>query len=413
MTRTMTRTTRTLTRETRTTITLAAAVAIGLLGGLTVGCGGSSGGGGGAATAAAGATGDGQLEVQLTDAPLKDLTLVTKAEVTVERVEVHVAPAGGAASSSGAGTGPAALPANAMGGNANANAGNANAGNANAGNANAGNASTGAGNANAGNANAGNASTGAGNANPSSNAAANAMGANPNAAAAGAAGGPPSGGTWLTIFDAAQAGATKSYDLLDLRGGITAELARATLPAGHYTHMRLVLSGAELVHDQTSYSTANGGLTIVNGAILITFSGPNAIVVQPGQTTQVLLDFDIGRSFNSVGPPAAPTGFMLMPTVRGANLATTGAVAGVVLSDGRTPGDASDDAPLASVTVTATRPGTVVTTYTDAQGAYYLAGLDDGSWDVTFQAPNHDDQTVTVTVVAQQQTTQDVLLAGN
>jgi hypothetical protein len=97
--------------------------------------------------------------------------------------------------------------------------------------------------------------------------------------------------------------------------------------------------------------------------------------------------------------------------VRGANLATSGSLAGAIASDNLTPADTSDDAPLGSVTVTATQPGAQpITTYSDAQGAYFLAGLDVGAWDVTFSDPAHTDQTITVTIMKAQQTTQDVLL---
>lgn len=390
---------------TRNILSVITAVAVGLLGGLAVGCGGGSGGGGGGGSTAVAATGTGQLEVQLTDAPLKDLTRVKLAQVTVERVEVHVASVGSssaAAVGSGQGNGngqgngqPAGvgqgmtvtpsgnlLPDNAMGGNPNAMGGNPNAGGANA----AAVSSNSGGTAAVSSSNAG----GNGNGNGGSN---NAQ-----------------GGNWLTIFDAAQAGAPKVYNLLDLRGGITAELAKANLPPGNYTHLKLVVSAAELILDTTSYSTANGLLDLPSGEIQIAFSGKNSIVVQAGQTTQVLLDFDVGRSFNSVGPPSNPTRFTLLPTVRGANLAMSGSLAGAITSDNLTPANTADDMPLNAVTVTATRPGEQVITYSDAQGAYFLAGLDEGAWDVTFSDAAHTDQTITVTITKAQQTTQDVLL---
>lgn len=361
-------------------------------GALFAGCGGSGGGGGGfyaASTAAPASTpGGGNLEVQVTDAPLQDLTRVSKAEITVTRLEVHVAPIGSASatstSTSTSATAPAAptapgsnqvLPGVAMGNNPSAAGGNPNAG---------------------GTAAVGSAAAG---------------GANPNAGGGNAnAGGNGQGGTWLTLFDAAQAGAPKVFNLLDLRGGITAELARATLPPGNYTHLRLEVSAGEVVVDRTSYSTQNGLLSIPSGSVQIAFAGKNAIVVAAGRTTQVLLDVDVARSFSSVGPLSNPQRFTLLPTVRGANLSTTGSIAGVVRSDNRTPAVTTDDAPVGSVTVDARRQGQQVTTYTDAQGAYFLGGLDEGTWDVTFQDPAHADQTVQVTVVKQQQATQDVVL---
>jgi hypothetical protein len=373
-----------------TTITF---MSIGLVGALVTGCGGGgSGGGGGASTAAPATTGAGQLDVQLTDAPLQDLTHVRLAQVTVERVEVHVAPVG---SGSSAGVGSASGSA------------------VHSNNGNGGVAAVGSQNAHGMNPNAKGGNPNAGGANAQGNGASTAAVGSAGASSGGGRGGPggPTNGTWLTIFDAAQAGAPQTFNLLDLRGGVTAALANAALPAGSYTHLRLVISGAELIVDTTSYSTANGLLTIPSGSVQIAFSGNNAIVVTPGQTTQVLLDFDVARSFNSNGPPSAPTSFTLMPTIRGANLAVTGSLAGVVRSDNLTPADATDDAPLAAVTVEATQQGQTITTYTDAQGAFVLAGLDVGAWDVTFKEPAHTDRTISVTIARGQQTTQDALLA--
>ncbi|MGE0712267.1 MAG: DUF4382 domain-containing protein [Planctomycetota bacterium] len=380
---------------------------------VAAGCSGGGGGGGYASTVAPSTSSGGQLSVELTDAPLKDLTGVTKAEIVVTRVLIHAAAVGsstsaapttamsGAAASGAtpaAGAGQPAAPAQGQG-----------AVNAHGQNPNAGGANSQGQNAQGQNANAGGAS--------SQGQGQNAGGQNPNAGGANSQGqgngNGPGNGTWITIFDAASAGGPKAFNLLDLRGGITAELASAQLPAGSYTHLRLELASAELVRNQTSYSTQNGMLTLTGSSTVeIHFAGKQQLVIQAGQTSQALLDFDVARSFDVVGNPSAPQGFKLLPVIRGANLAQSGAVAGVVKGDNGTPQDPSDDQPLANATITATLKGATVTTYSDAQGVYFLPGLEEGDWDLLFQATGHADQAHTaVTVTRRQQATLDATLA--
>lgn len=145
--------------------------------------------------------------------------------------------------------------------------------------------------------------------------------------------------------------------------------------------------------------------------VTIQLARSHHLVVVAGQTARALLDVDIARSLNLVADASAPQGFTLLPTIRAANLAHSGSIAGAVRSDDRTPADTSDDAPLANATVTATSSGTTVTTYTDAQGVHVLPGLDAGDWDLLLQATGHDDLArPAVTVASRQQTTVDAVL---
>jgi len=193
-----------------------------------------------------------------------------------------------------------------------------------------------------------------------------------------------------------------------------AELANAQLPDGTYRHIRIVISAAELVVNNESFSSANGKLVIDAAAIAgiqIPLPGPHAIVVQNGQVAQALLDFDVAASFRP-DDPQNTTRYFMLPVIRAANLATTGSLAGVVRSDAGTPNDAGDDVvlPMAGVRVTQNgQPAGV--TFSDAQGVYFIPGLPPGDVDVTFRAPGHDPLTVNaVTIQAQQQTSQDATL---
>jgi hypothetical protein len=55
--------------------------------------------------------------------------------------------------------------------------------------------------------------------------------------------------------------------------------------------------------------------------------------------------------------------------------------------------------------------GGTLTTFSDAQGAYVVAGVATGDWDVTFSEPGHTDRTDAATVTQGQQTTLDATLA--
>jgi hypothetical protein len=392
-----------------------------LVGGLAVcGCSDSGGGGGHGSTAAGASTGT--IDVQITDAPLRDLSKVTKAEITVERVVIHAAQITSATTASVASGATASANANA---NPNASTGAANP-NANA-NAN-GQSQSALDNAKGQNPNAlanSNPGSAGGNSGGAMGQGSQGAGGNGGAGQGGGngngAGNAKTGGQEIVIFDAATEGGSKAYNLLDLRGGIMAALVKANLPAGRYTHLRLELSGAEVVVDGNSYSLANGLLTIPSGGtagLKIPFQGAHSLDVQAGQTAQALLDFDLSRSFNVIGPPTNPTQITMSPVIRGANLAASGNLAGVVTTDSGTPADTSDDMPLANAVVTVTetnvpagqQPATI-TTFTDAAGVYYVPGLSDGSWDVLFEEGGHDSLTQSgVAVSAGQQTTVDVTI---
>lgn len=398
-----------------------------ILFGLVVsGCsGGSSGGGGSTAPAA---TNEGTIDVKLTDAPLTDLTGVTKAEITVERVLLHLSNGNTAPVGTGASTAPVAT-TTGQGQQGQQGQGQTNPNAGGAASQGQGQATTGGSNPNAGGA----ASQGQGQAQAGTNPNAsgsgsqgqgsNAGGTNPNAGG-GNGSGVGSGANWVTVFDAAVAGAPKVYNLLDLRGGIMADLAQANVPAGKYTQIRLELSDACLTMHGVDYSITNGLLKAPSNSIVISLNSANAIDVLPGQTSRALLDFDLSRSFNVIGSPQNPSSVQMNPVLRGANLDTTGTVAGVTRSDNGTPNDPSDDVALPNCMVTLTpkaQQGSgngqgnagAFTTFADAQGAYFVAGLEAGDWDVTFSEGGHTDRTDPATVTQGQQTTLDATLVKN
>lgn len=115
----------------------------------------------------------------------------------------------------------------------------------------------------------------------------------------------------------------RTFNLLDLRDGVTAVLAEEELPAGSIAQIRLIVTDAEVVLDDASMTTfdlfipsgAQSGLKIVLGAF-----------VDAGAETIVTLDFDVEDSFIVQGNPNTPAGirgFLFKPVVRVADVTTT------------------------------------------------------------------------------------------
>jgi hypothetical protein len=129
---------------------------------------------------------------------------------------------------------------------------------------------------------------------------------------------------WTTLSSPNQ-----TYDLLALRNGLSATLASgATLQAGHYEQMRLVLgSGNSVVlsdgssHPLTTPSAMQSGLKLI-----VSFD------VQAGTTSDVFIDFDAAHSIQVV-QAGASSQYILRPTIRAFDKLDTGSISGK-LTDG-------------------------------------------------------------------------------
>ena len=106
----------------------------------------------------------------------------------------------------------------------------------------------------------------------------------------------------------------RSYNLLDLRDGVTTVLGEVDLPAGKYPQIRMIVDEAEIkLVDGTTFdlfvpSGAETGLKILL---------PNFEIVAD-QETELTLDFDVSRSFipqGSIETAAGIQGFIFTPVV--------------------------------------------------------------------------------------------------
>ncbi|HUH47301.1 MAG TPA: DUF4382 domain-containing protein [Arenibacter sp.] len=179
-------------------------------------------------------------------------------------------------------------------------------------------------------------------------------------------------------------------NLLDLTNGITETLVDTEVPVGTYDLVRVYVKGINVVLvDGTTYdlkvpSGEQSGIKI--------FIKPG-ITVAGNLSADLLLDFDVSRSFVAKGnikDPAGITGFNFKPVIKASNLSTAGSLSGVVtmLQEATAIG-------LEGAQVSVFAADTLNTaTFTDATGSYMVMGLLAGTYDVTVDLEGYGTQTV-------------------
>lgn len=181
--------------------------------------------------------------------------------------------------------------------------------------------------------------------------------------------GPDNGLKTYIVLDEPQ-----TFDLIDFRNGLTADLPDVIVNTGSYDQIRLYISDAEIeLTDGTTYdlkvpSGASSGLKV--------FINPS-LQVNTDVTYEVLLDVDLTKSFVVQGNPnttAGINGFHFKPVVRAVNLSEAGTIYGSV-SD-------IDGNALANAHVWVERDSVISSTYTELDGTYRIIGLPSGTYNV-------------------------------
>ena len=189
------------------------------------------------------------------------------------------------------------------------------------------------------------------------------------------------GGTWQTVAEP-----NKTYNLLELVNGVRETLGIATLDAGQYTQMRLIIGETaddslnifSEPHDFANYiidlnddvqplkvpSGTNTGLKVVNG-----------FDINENQTTELILDFDAMRSVVKAGSSGQ---YLLKPTVKVFESEDYAIVSGRVIDAGTSPAVPLDGAMVTAQVTDSSQPDAkdqVVIeagTVTDMNGEYAL-----------------------------------------
>ncbi len=196
-----------------------------------------------------------------------------------------------------------------------------------------------------------------------------------------------------------------SFNLLELTNGITDSLINMEIDTGSYDLMRLYVSDASIklsdgtVFDLKVPSGAQSGIKV--------FFNPE-ITVAGGLTTELLLDFDVSKSFvakGSLDSADGIKGFNFSPVIKAANMSTAGRLTGVVADTDTLAVSGAQVSILASDT-------TYTTSFTDENGEYAVLGIDAGTYDVIFAKDGYQsDTTHNVQIVAANATTLNVLLS--
>ncbi len=173
-------------------------------------------------------------------------------------------------------------------------------------------------------------------------------------------------------------------NLLDLVNGVTMELADTEVPAGTYDLVRIYVRGVnvvltdERVFDLKVPSGEQTGIKV--------FIEPG-LTVTGGLSADLLLDFDVSRSFVAKGSTNRVdgiNGFNFKPVIKATNVSVAGTLAGRVTfmeEEVETGLEGAQITVLAADTVNTTAPA-------DADGNYTIMGLTAGAYRVLAEAPD-------------------------
>lgn len=195
-----------------------------------------------------------------------------------------------------------------------------------------------------------------------------------------------------------------SFNLLDLTNGITANLVDLEVEPGSYDLIRLYIKDASVkLSDETVFN-----LTIPSGAEtgLKLFITPS-IEVTEEISAELLLDFDVSKSFQiqgSLDGPSGINGVIFKPVIKVSNLSTSGRLVGTTTN--------IEDLAIEGVTVSLMTADTVyTTTFTGEDGGYSVLGVDAGTYNVVYELDGYTAITLeNVEITAGNATTKDVQL---
>ena len=181
-------------------------------------------------------------------------------------------------------------------------------------------------------------------------------------------------------------------NLLDLTNGVTVKLAELEVPEGAYDLLRIYVKGVNVVlTDGSSFelqvpSGSQTGIKI--------FIKP-ALMVMGGLSADLLLDFDVCRSFVAKGGSndlEGIKGFNFKPVIKASNLSTSGTLKGTVSS-------LQEDESLlglegVTVSILNADGSENTTSITDETGGYMVMGLMADTYTVVLERDGYISQTI-------------------
>tara|TARA_R110000737_G_scaffold82115_2_gene114444 strand:- start:388 stop:1281 length:894 start_codon:yes stop_codon:yes gene_type:complete len=199
-------------------------------------------------------------------------------------------------------------------------------------------------------------------------------------------------------------------NLLELTNGVTKNLVDLDVPVGIYDLVRVYVKGVNVV--LTDGSTFDLKVPSGEQTGIKIFIKPG-LVVEGGLSADLLLDFDVSKSFVAKGGGSNfenITGFNFKPVIKACNMSTAGTLSGKVTTLQEEVAVGLKGAQVAVFAADTLN----TTTFTDADGKYMVMGLMAGSYDVEVELSTYQKQSVAdIEIVAGNITSQDfVLVAG-
>ena len=205
-------------------------------------------------------------------------------------------------------------------------------------------------------------------------------------------------------------------NLVNLRNGVTEFLLSDVLPIGDYRQLRLrVTSGRIELTNGRVYSSEDGSLKLKSQATsgFKVFIDP-PINIAAGEVTNVLLDFDLSKTFKAVpaNDPENASFFMMSPVLRVVNLVNAGVIRGVI----EEAAGAGLKLPVADAMVFLMAAGetdldlSIAVTASEADGSYAFLGVDAGTYDLIATTNDVSGSVEAVSVLAGATTTADIFV---
>jgi hypothetical protein len=198
--------------------------------------------------------------------------------------------------------------------------------------------------------------------------------------------------------------ATQQFNLLDLQNGLTADMVQMEIGAGSYDMIRMhVVSSKIILADGTQFA-----MKIPSGmqsGLKIRLDPP--LVVEDGTVNEILVDFNLSKSFIVQGNMKAKhgiTGFLFKPVIRAQCQVHGGSIWGTA--------SGSDNTLLSEAEVKVLQADTVFSSaLTGINGKYGLVGIPAGNYKMVCEKDGYaSSDTVEVVVKAQEKTIRNFTL---
>ena len=175
-------------------------------------------------------------------------------------------------------------------------------------------------------------------------------------------------------------------NLLELTNGVTKTLVDKEVAVGTYDLIRVYVKGINIVltngmtYDLKVPSGSQTGIKI--------FIKPG-ITVNGGLTSDLLLDFDVSKSFVAKGGGQDITGFNFKPVIKASNMSTAGTLTGMITEIIAEKSEGFEGAQVAVYVADTLN----TTTFSDVDGGYMIMGLDAGWYTVEVEKEGYIMQT--------------------